>query len=169
MHVPACFLLDHIRSGISCVWSQMFRHFWCLITYVPFFFLHDYMCSVTRRLSRGLVRHPRHHLLNNEPALGPWPVRHDFIDCTMKVSELFDWIIVALASVVLYDACKTHIYPVYFWVSFDDHEAITTLSCGRAALRGENGRSPRKALPGPRSSASTATPWSCSALGALHR
>ena len=65
-----------------------------------------------------------------------------------EVSELFDWIIVALASVVLYDACKTHIYPVYFWVSFDDHEAITTLSCGRAALRGANGRSPRKALPG---------------------
>ena len=65
-----------------------------------------------------------------------------------EVSEVFDWIIVAL----------THIYPVYFWVSFDDHEAITTLSCGRAALRGENGRSPRKALPGPRSSASTTTP-----------
>ena len=42
------------------------------------------MCSVIRRLSRGLVRHPRHHLLNNEPALGPWPLRHDFIDCTMK-------------------------------------------------------------------------------------
>ena len=34
-----------------------------------------------------------------------------------EVSELFDWIIVALASVVLYDACKTHIYPVYFRVS----------------------------------------------------
>ena len=27
-----------------------------------------------------------------------------------EVSELFDWIIVALASIVLYDACKTHIY-----------------------------------------------------------
>ena len=63
----------------------MFRQFWCLITHVPFFFFqHDYMCSVIRRLSRGLVRHPRHHLLNNEPALGPWPLRHDFIDCTMK-------------------------------------------------------------------------------------
>ena len=42
------------------------------------------MCSVIRRLSRGLVRHPRHHLLNNEPALGPWPLQHDFIDYTMK-------------------------------------------------------------------------------------
>ena len=62
----------------------MFRHFWCLITHVTFFFLHDYMCSVIRRLSRGLVRHPRHHLLNNEPALGPWPLRHVFIDYTMK-------------------------------------------------------------------------------------
>ena len=51
-----------------------------------------------------------------------------------EVSEFFDWIIVALASVVLCDACKTHIYPVYFWVSFDDHEAITTLSCGGLLL-----------------------------------
>ena len=70
------------------------------------------MCSVIRRLSRGLVRHPRHHLLNNEPALGPWPLRHDFHRLHHEVSELFDWIIVALAIVVLYDACKTHIYPV---------------------------------------------------------
>ena len=68
------------------------------------------------------------------------------------------WIIVALASVLCYGAGKTHIYPVYFWVLFDDHEAITTLSRGRAALRGENGRSPRKAPPGPRSSAPTTTP-----------
>ena len=30
------------------------------------------------------MRHPRHHLLNNEPALGPWPLRHDFIDYTMN-------------------------------------------------------------------------------------
>ena len=60
----------------------------------------------------------------------------------------------ALASVVLYGACKTHIYPVYIWVLFDDYEAITTLSRGRAALRWENGRSPRKAPPGPRPSAS---------------
>ena len=45
----------------------------------------------------------------------------------------------ALASVLFYGAGKTHIYPVYFWVLFDDHEAITTLSRGRAALRGENG------------------------------
>ena len=37
-----------------------------------------------RRLSRGLVRHPRHHLLNNEPALVPWLLRHDFVDYTMK-------------------------------------------------------------------------------------
>ena len=51
----------------------------------------------------------------------------------------------------------THL-PVYCWVLFDDHEAITTLSRGRAALREENGRSPRKAPPGPRSSAPTTTP-----------
>ena len=53
------------------------------------------------------------------------------------MSELFDWIIVALASVVFYDACKTHIYPVYFWVSFDDHEAITTLFGGEWPLTPE--------------------------------
>ena len=68
--------------------------------------------------------------------------------------ELLDRIIVALASVVLHGACQTHIYPVYFWVLFDDYEAITTLSRGRAALRWENGRSPWKAPPGPRPSAS---------------
>ena len=39
-------------------------------------------------------------------------------------------LIVALASVVFYGAGKTHICPVYLWVSFDDHEAITTLSPG---------------------------------------
>ena len=39
-------------------------------------------------------------------------------------------LIVALASVVFYDAGKTHICPVYLWVSFDSHEAITTLSPG---------------------------------------
>ena len=33
-----------------------------------------------------------------------------------EVPELLDCVIVALASVVLHGACKTHIYPVYFWV-----------------------------------------------------
>ena len=39
-------------------------------------------------------------------------------------------LIVALASVVFYGAGKTHICPVYLWVLFDSHEAITTLSPG---------------------------------------
>ena len=75
--------------------------------------------------------HDTTKLLNNEPALGLGRCR----------------IIVALANVVFYGASKTHIYPVYFWVLFDDHEAITTLSRWRVALRVDNGRSSRKALP----------------------
>ena len=67
-------------------------------------------------------------------------------------------LIVALASVVFYGAGKTHICPVYLLVSFDDHEAITTLSPGGLLFGGENGRSSRKAPPEQRSSASTTTP-----------
>ena len=65
-------------------------------------------------------------------------------------------LVVALASVVFYGAGKTHIFPVYLWVSFDDHEAITTLSPGgllfggrMAALTGRH-RSSRGPLRLPR-------------------
>ena len=55
-----------------------------LLAFIFTLFCGQEKCFVVRRLSRGLVRHPRHHLLNNELALGPWPLRHDFIDFTMK-------------------------------------------------------------------------------------
>ena len=49
--------------------------------------------------------------------------------------------------------------PKFFDV-LHTHEATTTpsLAPGQVALRGENGRSPRKALPGPRSSAPSTPP-----------
>ena len=140
----------------------MFRHFWCLITHVPFFFF-------CRRLSRGLVRHPRHHLLNNELALGTWPLRHDFIDHTMKcrsslTGSLWLWQVLSFMTLVRHTSTL-----------FTSGFRLTTMRLSRRFRVGgllfgcESGRSPRKALPGPRSSASTTTPWSCSALGALHR
>ena len=122
------------------------------------------MCSVIRRLSRGLVRHARHHLLNNEPALGSWPLRHDCIDYTMKCRSSSTgslWLWQALSFMMPARHTSTLFISGF---RLTTNEAITTLSCGSAALRGESGHSHRKALPGPRSSASTTTPWSCSAL-----
>ena len=56
-------------------------------------------------------------------------------------------LIVALASVVFYGAGKTHICPVYLWVSFDDHEAITTLSPGGLLFGGRMAAPPGRHRP----------------------
>ena len=99
----------------------------------PLFVLHQ---PVIRRLSGGLVRHPRHHQ-TAERRRSAGPLQCDVIDDTIKMLnddaalELFAWIIVALVAVV---SCvrKTHICFMFacFWTLFTEHEAITTLSLG---------------------------------------
>ena len=54
----------------------------------------------------------------------------------------------ALASVVFYGAGKTHICPVYLWVLFDSHEAITTLSPGGLLFGGRMAAPPGRHRPG---------------------
>ena len=114
----------------------MFRHFWCLITHVPFFSarLHVFRLKTAQPWTCASSTTPPAEQRACAGALAAAARLHRLHH---EVSELFDWIIVALASVVFYDACKTHIYPVYFWVSFDDHEAITTLFGGEWPLTPE--------------------------------
>ena len=73
----------------------MFRHFWCFRhkTAQPWTCASSTTPPAEQRACAGaLAAAARLHRLHHE------------------VSELFDWIIVALAGVVLYDACKKYIY-----------------------------------------------------------
>ena len=112
---------------------------------------------VIRRLSGGLVRHPRHHQ-TAERRRCAGPPQCDVIDDTIKLLnddaalELFVCIFVALVAVVSC-VCKTHTGCIsLFFDTLHEFEAITTLSPipGQAALWGESGCSTRKALPGKR-------------------
>ena len=113
---------------------------------------------VIRRLSGGLVRHPRHHQ-TAERRRCAGPLQCDVIDDTIKLLnedaalELFVCNIVALAAVV---SCvrKTHIgcISVFLWTLFTTTRLLRRLRhCpGRLLCGGESGCSPRKALPGKR-------------------
>ena len=114
------------------------------------------------------MRRPRHHQ-TAERRRCAGPLQCDVIDDTIKLLnddaalELFVCIIVALVAVV---RCirETHIGCILvFFDTLHEYEAITTLSpmTGQAALRGDSGCSPRKALPGPRSSAPSTSSSSC--------
>ena len=97
------------------------------------------------------MRHPRHHqVVERRHCAGTGPLQHDFIHGTVMLPNSdagFRWVL----SPVLAKHIAT--YCVSFVTFLHEHEAITTPSQnpGRAALRGENGRSPRKAPPGQRS------------------
>ena len=94
---------------------------------------------VIRRLSGGLVRHPRHHQTAERRRCAR-PLQCDVIDDTIKLLndhaalEVFVCIIVALVAVV---SCVRK--------TLHEHEAITTPSPmpGQAALRRESGCSHR--------------------------
>ena len=101
-----------------------------------------------RRLSGGLVRHPRHHqVVERRRCAGTGPLQHDFIGTVMLPNSDagLRWVL----SPVLARHIAT--YCVSFVTFLHEYEAITTPSRGRAALRVENGRSPRKAPPRKRS------------------
>ena len=102
---------------------------------------------------RRRKRHPRHHqVAERRGCAGTWPLQRSVIHDTTKLlnGDAGLWVGVVTGT------RKTHIITFFggrVLMFCHNHEAITTPSPlpGQAALRGESGCSPRKALPGPSS------------------